>query len=67
MEIKGGVLLKCYSVADLVSLLGCSRSTAYALVRRPGFPATRIGKRIVIPEDALKKWLAQGGTEQRGA
>ena len=59
--------MKCYSVADLVSLLGCSRSTAYALVRRPDFPATRIGKRIVIPEDALKGWLASGGTKQKGA
>jgi len=66
---KMGVRLmkKCLSVAELIEYLGCDRGTAYALVKTSGFPAARIGKRIVIPEDALKEWLANGGTKQKGA
>ena len=56
---------KCLSVAELIKVLNCNRGTAYALVKTPGFPAARIGKKIVIPESALREWLANGGTEQK--
>ena len=41
---------------DLESLFGISRSTAYRLCQQPGFPAFRIGKRVVIDPDDLEKW-----------
>lgn len=56
---------KCLSVSEMMNSLGVSRSTAYALIRTPGFPAARIGKRIVISENMLRNWLSQGGTEQK--
>lgn len=52
-----------FSVEELQKALGISRSSAYDLVRREDFPIARIGKRIVIPVDALREWLARGGTE----
>lgn len=46
---------------DLQSLFGISRSTAYRLCQQPGFPAFRIGKRVVIDPDDLDKWKKEGG------
>lgn len=51
----------------IMSALGVGRSTVYALLKREDFPASRIGKRIVVSETALREWLARGGTEQREA
>ena len=45
------------SVNELPKVLGVGRNSAYALVKRSDFPSVRIGRRIVIPVDALKKWL----------
>ena len=47
------------SVQELSAQLGISLAKAYELARTPGFPTLRIGKRILIPVDAYKKWLLQ--------
>ena len=49
---------------ELPRVLGVGRNTAYELVKRSDFPAVRIGRRIVVPVDALKAWLEK---EQKGA
>ena len=46
------------TVAELAGRLRVSKSTAYGLVREPGFPAVRIGRQIRIPTDELRAWLA---------
>lgn len=46
------------SVQELSIQLGISLPKAYELVKQPGFPAIRIGTRILIPIDAYKQWLA---------
>ena len=51
----------CYSVSELGAVLGIGRNGAYALVQQEGFPAIKLGKRIVIPVEALKEWLKQNG------
>jgi excisionase family DNA binding protein len=43
--------------------LGISRPIAYQLANSEGFPAVRIGRRLVIPVAAFEKWL----TEHAGA
>ena len=35
----------------------CSRVTLARLMRAPGFPVVRIGKKILIPRDELDAWL----------
>ena len=46
------------SVDEMAAMLGISRPVAYELTKRNGFPAVRISeRRIVIPVDALKRWL----------
>ena len=47
------------SVQELSAQLGISLAKAYELVKTPGFPTLRIGKRILIPVDAYKNWLLQ--------
>ena len=43
----------------MATALGISRAGAYELARSGGFPALRIGNRIVIPKDSLQKWVNQ--------
>lgn len=44
-------------VEDVAELLSLSRSGAYALCHRAGFPAVRVGKRLIIPRQAFFAWL----------
>lgn len=45
------------SVPEMAAALGISRAGAYELARTEGFPALKIGTRIVIPKDKLKEWV----------
>lgn len=45
------------SVPEMAAALGISRAGAYELARSEGFPALRIGNRIVIPKDKLQEWV----------
>lgn len=45
------------SVPDVASVLGISRAGAYELVRSDGFPALRIGSRIVVPKGRFLDWI----------
>ena len=45
------------SVPEMAVALGISRAGAYELVRTEGFPALKIGSRIVIPKDELQEWV----------
>ena len=45
------------SVPEMATALGISRAGAYGLARSEGFPALRIGTRIVIPKDKLQEWV----------
>lgn len=47
------------SVPEMAVALGISRAGAYELVRTEGFPALKIGSRIVIPKDDLREWVKQ--------
>ena len=45
------------TAAELAGALGISRAGAYALLHRRGFPALRIGKRLMVPKDKLAAWI----------
>ena len=45
------------SVPEMGAALGISRAGDYELARSEGFPALRIGTRIVIPKDKLQEWV----------
>ena len=65
---KGGLAMKravketsserlTYTVPEVARLLGINKITAYELARQEGFPAIRIGRRIVVPKAGLERWL----------
>lgn len=49
---------RTYSVEEAARLLGIGRNTAYDAVNRGEIPSIRIGRRLVIPRDALERMLA---------
>ncbi|MBS5549438.1 MAG: helix-turn-helix domain-containing protein [Oscillospiraceae bacterium] len=52
------------SVLEMAAALGISRAGAYELARSEGFPALRIGNRIVIPKDELREWIKRNMGKQ---
>ena len=44
--------------ADQVAkVLHVSRSQAYVVMHRKGFPTLRVGNRMVVPKESLKLWM----------
>lgn len=56
-----------YNVPQIAALMDINLQRAYEIVKTPGFPSIRIGKRIVIPKAAFERWLERqacgGGAE----
>ena len=50
-------LLALKNVVQVAAVLGISRAGAYELVHSEGFPALKIGSRIVVPKDGLREWI----------
>ena len=46
------------NVKQLAELLGVYDSSVYELIQKDDFPSLRIGKRIVIPKEELRKWIS---------
>lgn len=49
------------TVPEAGRLLGIGRNTAYAAARAGDIPTIRLGKRLVVPRDALQRMLAEAG------
>lgn len=45
------------SVPEMAAVLGISRAGAYELARSEGFPALKIGSRIVVPKEKFVQWI----------
>lgn len=45
------------SVPEVAAVLGISRAGAYELARSEGFPALKIGSRIVVPKEKFVQWI----------
>ena len=50
---------RCMTVQEMGEELGICRERAYQLANSEGFPAVRIGRRLVIPVNAFEKWLSE--------
>ncbi|MEU6700490.1 helix-turn-helix domain-containing protein [Pseudonocardia sp. NPDC046786] len=55
-----------YTVDQVAALLGIARGVAYESVRNGEIPATRVGRRWLIPRKRFHAWL-DGETEQTTA
>ena len=45
------------TVDEMAEELHISRPNAYELVKQPGFPAFRVGKRLIVNRAALQRWM----------
>lgn len=54
-----------YTVPEVAALLGINLPKAYELARQEGFPAIRIGRRIIVPKAGLERWLEQAALEKQ--
>lgn len=49
------------TVYELQEQLQIGRAKAYELVNSKGFPSLRVGRKILVSVEGLKKWIEQGG------
>ena len=45
------------SVKETAAVLGISRASAYDLFHAKGFPAIRVGKRLMVSKESLRSWM----------
>lgn len=55
--------VKMLSAKELAVILG-SRPLAYRLFNTHGFPAVRLGRRLLVREDSLDAWLRDNEGQQ---
>lgn len=55
------------SMQELSSQMGISLPKTYELVKTPGFPSIRIGKKIIIPIDVFWEWLVSTSSKEEWA
>jgi excisionase family DNA binding protein len=57
---NGGGMRALKSIDEAARLLGISPWTVRAYVREGKLPAVRLGRRVLVTEDALERFVAQG-------
>ena len=45
------------TIKDIQEVFQCGKNYAYSLTKLKGFPTIKIGKKIFVPKDKLKKWI----------
>lgn len=48
-----------YNSKEAANALGVSLPTFYELSNRSDFPRVKVGRRTLVPVDALREWLAR--------
>ena len=45
------------TIKDIQEIFQCGKNYAYSLTKLKAFPTIKIGKKIFVPKDKLKKWI----------
>ena len=53
-----------FNLAEAAAFMGTNHVTMRSLVMSPQFPAFRLGRRWVIPKDALIHWMNERAEER---
>ena len=53
-----------FTIRQGADFLQVSLPTMYSLANSDGFPSLRIGKKILIPIEALKQWVTEQARER---
>jgi excisionase family DNA binding protein len=49
---------RTYTIEESARILGIGRNQAYDAAKRGELPTVRLGRRLLVPRDALEKFLA---------
>ena len=60
-EITAAVQRRTLTVEEAGKVLGLGRGASYAAAKRGEIPTIRLGRRLVVPVDALERMLAGEG------
>lgn len=55
------------SVSEAAQILGISRAHAYDCVRSGELPSITLGRRVVVPRQAIEELLARGSSDKSAA
>ena len=56
-----GIIKPTLTVDEAAGLVGVSAWSVYASIRAGEFPALRVGRRLLVPTHALRRWMAEPG------
>ena len=59
MSQKPEIEKAVYNIYEVAALMGINLPKAYKMVRQESFPSIRIGRRIVVPKEAFRRWLEE--------
>lgn len=55
-----------YSVVEVAQVLGISRPKVYDLLHRDDFPAFKIGGRVLVSVEGLRRWVEAQAAREEG-
>ncbi len=58
----GRLARRTLTVSEAAQLLGIGKSAAYEAAKRGEIPSLRIGRRVVVPQEALEELLRRAPT-----
>ena len=67
LPIQRSKVVQTFTVPEVAQILRVPKLHVYRLVREGKLPAVHIGRWVRVPEEALRAWMAQGGTSVRQA
>ncbi|MCX6021674.1 MAG: helix-turn-helix domain-containing protein [Chloroflexi bacterium] len=50
---------RTYTVREAAEIVGISSGFAYVLAGRGELPVIRLGRKMLVPRDALERWMNQ--------
>ena len=56
-EKINSLMNKMLTIKDIQNNLGIGKNNAYRLIKSPGFPTIKIGRKYLIPEDEFETWV----------
>jgi excisionase family DNA binding protein len=56
--ISGASEKRCFTIKEVISMLGVGRSTIYAAIAHNRLKAVKLGSRTLILGDDLQRWIA---------
>lgn len=55
-----------YSVSEVAEVLGISRPKVYDLLHRDDFPSFKIGGRVLVSVEGLRRWVEAQAAKEEG-